>query len=271
MLQIKIKTLMASTLAIAALAIPATAQSCDLSDGFAKNALAFAEEADACLEGVIGIDYDRVLEKQIFAATNLQRVKSGAEEVVYMDSLQQAAYLHAMDMAARNYAAHDDLEGRSHMDRVRLLDRTILIGASGANVAVLNGNATAEDILKAINADKANRANTQHDGFSHLGIGVAKANGKTYVVQLFAAVDGRLSTPLPLVVTSESDLTASFTDARLQPVGWRLETADGQTIDRGYGSVISPKLAAGQEAYLTVDVSYRTNEYALRGPMIVAN
>lgn len=271
MLQNLSKTMMASTLALAALALPSFASTCDLTDGFATSPIAFSEEADACLEGLNDVDYDRALERSVLDAVNTQRKDAAASSVEYMESLRTAARLHAMDMAVRGYAAHEDLEGRDHLDRVRTLDRSVLIGASGANIVVLNSKANADAILKALNADKYNRANTVHDGFTHAGIGIAIADGKTYVVELLATVDGRLDKPLPLVAQSETDLSASFSDARMQTVGWRLETADGKILDRGYGSVVTPKLTAGQQAYLTVDVAYRTDEYSLRGPMIVAN
>ncbi len=270
MLQIKPLSLLASACAFAALASPAVAQSCDLSDGFETGAHAFSIEADACLEGLDGVDYDRALERELLEATNLRRTQNGNDNFEYLESLRTAARLHAMDMAVRQYAAHDDLEGRTHLDRVRLLDRAVLIGASGANIVILGPDASAGEIFSALEADKANVGNMDRPSFTNSGIGIAKTEDQTIVVQLFAAIDGRLAQSLPLLVADTTDLSASFADTRLQPVGWRLTDASGETIDRGLGTQMSTQLAPGQSAYLTVDVAYRTSEYTLRGPVITA-
>lgn len=270
MLQKKSLSYLVSALAFAALATPAMAQSCDLSDGFDTAPHAFSLEADACLEGLNGVDYDRALERELLEATNERRSAKGNTGVDYLESLRMAARLHAMDMAVRNYAAHDDLEGRSHLDRVRLLDRSVLIGSSGANIVVLGPDATASDIFSALESDAANRGNMDRSNFTNAGIGIAKTDKQTIVVQLFAAIDGRLAQSVPLLVADTTDLSASFADSRLQPVGWRLTDASGEIIDRGLGTKMTPHLAPGQSAYLTVDVAYRTSEYALRGPLITA-
>ena len=62
-------------------------------------------------------------------------------------------------MAVRGYVAHEDMEGRSHLDRVRLLDRTHLVGAFGANMAIVDDSATPEEAYRALMADPANKAN----------------------------------------------------------------------------------------------------------------
>ena len=66
-------------------------------------------------------------------------------ELQSLSSLIDAARLHAYDMAVRGYAAHEDLEGRTHLDRVRMMERSRLIGAFGANVVVVKAGTSAED------------------------------------------------------------------------------------------------------------------------------
>ncbi|WP_162173820.1 CAP domain-containing protein [Hyphomonas johnsonii] len=260
-----------SALAFAALATPALASTsgCDLSDGLSLEPLAYAQEADACFEGLNGVDYDTRLERQIQDATNATRAAAGESHLEYQVSLVQAARIHAMDMAVRHYAAHEDLEGRDHLDRVRTFDRAILIGASGANIVVVDSAMDADAIMAALRKDPANAANMTREAFTDSAVGIARANGKTYVVQLFARVDGRLETPLPLVISGTENIRATFADNRLQPVGWRLTTASGDTVARGLGTRMTDPLKSGEQAYLTLDVAYRASEYALRGPLVI--
>lgn len=271
MLQSRYKYMSVSALAFAALAFPALAgaSSCNLSDGLSMDPIAYQTEADACFEGLNGVDYDTYLEQQLVDATDAVRAANGETSLERLPSLLQAARIHAMDMAVRGYAGHDDLEGRDHLARIRTFDRTVLIGASGANIVIVDGDMDAKAIFKALRKDKANVGNMTRDGFSHTAVGIAKANGKTYVVQLFAHVDGRLESPLPLVISGTEDIRAAFGDDRLQPVGWRLTNASGETITKGLGTRMNNPLASGQQAYLTLDVAYRANEYALRGPLVI--
>jgi hypothetical protein len=260
-----------SALAFAALAFPALAgsSSCDLSDGLSIDAVSFQQEADACFEGLDGVDYDTWLERQLTDATDAVRVAAGEQALTPLPSLLQAARIHAMDMAVRGYAAHEDLEGRDHLSRIRTFDRTVLIGASGANIVIVDGGMDAKAIFKALRRDPANAGNMTREAFTHSSLGIAKANGKTYVVQLFARVDGRLESPLPLLISGTEDIRAAFGDDRLKPVGWRLTTASGDTIAKGLGTRMSDPLAKGEQAYLTLDVAYRASEYALRGPLVI--
>ncbi len=270
MLHTRYKYMSVSALAFAALAFPASAVStCELSDGLPLDPVAFNQEVAACYSSPTEIGKDARLEKQLIKATDAYRATDNEIALVPLGSLEEAARIHAMDMAARNYAGHTDKEGRGHLERVRMLDRTVLIGAAGANIAILEGQHDADTVFEALRHDPVNATNMTRDAFTHTGIGIAKANGRTYVVQLFARVDGRLEAPMPVQVAGPADIKATFTEKGVQPVGWRLTTPEGETVARGYGASMTGALAPGQKAYLTFDMARNTQDYALRGPLVI--
>ncbi len=270
MLQFYDKTWAVSVLAFAALAAPvslahgAPEDSCDLSNGYALNADAFDAEAKACLAATTRL---ADVEDRIRALSDRQRAKAGMAPLKTRAALNDAARLHALDMAARGYTKHSDLEGRSHLQRVRMLDRTLLVGAFGANVAAIPG----EDSIDAFNAligDSANRRNLVRDEFSHLGVGAAASDGMLYVVQLFAQADGELRRALPFALTDRSALKAEFADAGFTPIGWRLENAEGRTLAQGRGDRLHRRMDIDEPAYLEVAVSRDLQTYYLKGPMV---
>lgn len=263
-----IKNLVAA-LALAAFATgPALADTCDLTDGFAIEPVAFNSEAEACLESPHGAKHRSILEGQIRQISTTTRNLSGVSRLESLASLNEAARLHAYDMAARGYAAHLDKEGRDHSDRVRLLDRQRLMGAFGANVVVVDANQTAESIFEAMMKDPQNANNISRSAFSHMGVGAAEADGKVYLVQLFARVDGALVEAVPIHADRRIELGAKFLDERLQPLRWRVESASGKTIAEGKGIQISKLPRSRETAFLSMDVSYKNDVYTLRGPAI---
>jgi uncharacterized protein YkwD len=270
MLQSRYKYMSVSALAFAALAFPASAVStCELADGLPLDPVAYNQEVAACYSSPTSIAKDAKLEKALVQATDAVRAADNEPALIPLASLEEAARIHAMDMAARNYAGHTDKEGRGHLERVRMLDRSVLIGAAGANIAILEGEGDAEAVFNALRADPVNASNMTRDAFTHTGIGIAKANGRTYIVQLFARVDGHLESPLPIQVSGPADIKATFDEKGVQPVGWRLTTPEGETVARGYGANMTGTLAPGQQAYVTFDMARSTQEYALRGPLVV--
>ena len=143
----------ASLLALAAaggaiIALPAQAQTaCDLSDGYGETLVSYVDEVEACLAEAT---FDGDIEAAVAERTNAVRGDKGEAALERRASLDAAARAHALDMAARNYAGHNDLEGRGHIYRMRALDRQVLASATGANVAVLDAGASVSDIYAAI-------------------------------------------------------------------------------------------------------------------------
>jgi len=268
MLHATYKFLSVSALAFAALSGPSFAGTCDLSDGFGMTPAAFQEEADSCLEGLAGVNPDTFLENELMRLASERRAESGADEMVPLHSLILAARLHAYDMAVRGYAAHEDLEGRSHLDRVRMIDRTRLIGAFGANVIVVKAGMPAEEVQKLIAADAANASNFTRREFDHMGVGLVESNGMLYIVELFARVDGTLESPMPSVASPGMKLAADFSNDKLEAVGWSVVSAKGDTLLRGIGNKLPATLPAIEEGYLQMDVALGKDVYTLKGPAL---
>ena len=268
MLRSTYKFLSVSALAFAALSGPSFAGTCDLSDGFGITPAAFQEEAASCLEGMAGVTADTSLENDLMRLAGERRAAVGGGEMAPLASLTEAARLHAYDMAVRGYAAHEDLEGRSHLDRVRMIDRTRLIGAFGANVVVVKAGLPAEEIQKLILADAANASNFTRNAFDHMGVGLVEADGMLYIVELFARVDGVLETPLPAVASPGMKLAADFSDDKLEAVGWSVVSARGDTLMRGIGGKLPATLPAIEEGFLQMDVAYGEDIYTLKGPAL---
>lgn len=275
MLQKYDKLLATTALAIAALAGPALADAagdlpaCDLSSGYASSASGFSAQLENCLADQSNTAHRADIESNVLALTQRHRSRLGLDELQTRDSLDQAAQAHALDMAARSYAAHEDLEGRGHMHRLRTLDRSVLIGSAGANIAA-GGLDSGPDAFNALTADPVNRDNLSRDAFSHVGVGAAEAeNGTVYVVQLFAQIDGELDAPLPATLGSATLLDASFVDTGFEHVGWSLTDDTGRLLDRGYGERITATLSAAQSAFINVDVARHGGDtYSLKGPRI---
>jgi uncharacterized protein YkwD len=269
MLQMCYKFMSMSALAIAAFTLPASAVStCDLADGLPLDPSAFNQEVSACYNSQGDSKQSARLEHQLIDATDRARAADGKAALTPLASLEEAARIHAMDMAARDYAGHADPEGRGHLERVRMIDRTVLIGAAGANIAIVEGEHDADSLFEALRRDPVNADNLTRSAFTHTGIGIATGNGRTYIVQLFARVDGQLNSPLPVQISGNEDISAQFEEKGLQLVNWRLTSAHGDTLDRGYGSTMTGSLQPGQQAYLTLDVARNNTEFAIRGPIV---
>jgi len=267
MLYRKYKYLSVSIAAVLAVSGAAfAADVCDLSDGFEQTLIGFNSEAEACLEGVDGLTVQSFVESEIRRKADTQR-DNGAV-LLNLASLNEAARLHAFDMATRGFIAHADLEGRGHADRLRMLERKRLIGATGANMVILSADATPEAVFEAIISDTENARNMTRDSFTHMGIGAVEAEGRLYVVQLFARVDGELDQAVPLTLGKRTDLRVSYADANIQSVGWRLENTRGGTLARGNNPQIVSPPAAVKQAGLSVDVTVGSNIYTLKGPII---
>ncbi len=270
MLRRTYKFLSVSALALAALSGPSFAEAdtaCDLSNGYAAAPAAFQQEANACLNGIDGVETDAVLADQLLRLTDAQRTSQGGSELSTLSSLNEAARLHALDMAVRGYASHKDPEGRTHLDRVRMLERSRLIGAFGANIVIVKAGASAEDVQKVIMADEANAANLKRDAFDHMGVAAVEANGVLYVVELFARIDGQLNTPVPMVAAPRTNLAANYGD-QFEPVGWSVVSANGETLMRGIGSKMPASVPEISEGFLQMDVEHGNSIYTLRGPAI---
>ena len=270
-----------SVCAATALATPADARpassenlqsapaACELADGLPGSVSAAFDQAEACLAGApSGVTVRQDLLADVAALSERHRVRLGLATLGDRDTLSGAALIHAMDMAAREYAAHEDLEGRSHLYRMRLLDRQVLISSSGANVIVLPAEGTtAIDVFNAIISDPVNDANLSRAGFTDSGLGIVEANGLLYVVQVFARVEGELAQPMPVALSDRTSLRMSLAETGFRFDGWTLAGADGRNLERGINPLIASPSRGQDEAFLEVSVSNGLETYVLKGPL----
>lgn len=247
------------------------AEACDLSNGLALGTQDFIEEAKVCVKGTPDVQTRGLLESELVRLTGVARSGASKSSLQSLDSLSEAARLHAMDMAVRGYAAHNDPEGRSHLDRVRQLDRESLFGAFGANVTVVPANATAKEIQLALLSDPANAENLLRTDFTHVGVGVAQKGGRLYVVQLFAERAGVLDAPLPASVASGTVVKASFANPSEERTRWTIVSADGRELTSGRGQKLAATTSAAQTGYLTIEAKARGSVSQFKGPAITLN
>ncbi len=268
-----------SVLAFAALATPLLtpanagtneAAGCQLADGYALSLVDFVEEADACLTRTQP-ERLRQLEADLFTLTERLRAKNGLDAHGTRESLNRAARAHALDMATRGFAGHQDLEGRGHVERLRALDRKLIFGATGANIVVVDAKAGGDEIYNALIADEVNKENLVRGAFSHMGLGLAQSGDKLYVVQLFTRLEGELRDNLPLTLSAVAEVETQFSDPLLYQDGWTLQAGDGTRIARG----LAPRLQSGQlqdgTAYLGIVARIGADTYMLKGPAVSAN
>lgn len=278
MLQIYDKALLTSALALAVLASPSLADTddpasgaaavCDLSDGYSASALAFAHEATACVAADAGTTE---IAATLIALTDRAREKNGMAPLASRDSLGAAATAHAMDMAARGYASHSDTQGLGHADRVRILDRSAIFGAMGANVTVVDARLDGIAIHNALMADPVNAENMARGAFTHGGVGMAEANGERYIVQLFAQIDGELETPLPVALPRVAGFDVAFADDGFDLAGWRLEDNAGLRVRSGTINRFQRRGEETGQLSLAIEAVRDNQVHTLKGPIMDAD
>ncbi len=258
----------AGGLALSPVALAET--TCSAADGYATSLSAYVAEANACVSDAETIRAS--VEDELARQANTARGALGLDTLNRRASLDQAARVHALDMAARNYAAHQDQEGRDHLYRIRAFERSMLIGSTGAIVLASGADAEASMIFATMGQDVQNAKNIVHEWFTDFGVGVVEANGKTYTVILFAAKEGELDEALPLTLRGSAPLGAEFTNSNRRALGWSLyDEASGDLLARGsMPRLRSVRLDGSDSASLDFVVGERTDTVILRGPLVSA-
>ncbi|GAB5459560.1 MAG: hypothetical protein Hens3KO_25900 [Henriciella sp.] len=246
------------------------ATGCNTTDGYDADLSAYVTEATTCIRETDRLRTD--VSDDVIALLNADRVAGGLEPLGQRESLDQAAAAHALDMSSRRYAAHSDKEGRDHIYRVRAFDRSLLLGATGANVIVTKPGASAAEIYQTLKEDELNAKNLVRDGFSDIGMAVAEYGGQYYIVQIFASVEGELKQDLPLKVSQNTPIRATLSDGTREVIGWGLTDHEtGEVLARGKSSRMRSAFLKGSDA-ATLDfvVTDQQSTYILKGPMITA-
>jgi uncharacterized protein YkwD len=210
------------------------------------------------------------LDAGLLAMANQTRAGEMLSVLEGHDALASVAKAHARDMAMRGHVSDTNAMGASLFDQVRIADRRDLIGSFASGIAVLDAGATAADVHAAIQSDAANAENLRR-GFTHAGIGTHIEDGRLYVVQIFARIDGELDEPLPMQLTAAAVLHPALASDGMTTVGWSISDASGQTLAQGGGRRLQSCGDQPVEGYLNLDVSLGTGIYTLRGPYVQVN
>ncbi|MEM6627551.1 MAG: CAP domain-containing protein [Pseudomonadota bacterium] len=268
-----LKTCAVSALAAAAFAASAAAE-CQLDEsGYPATAAGFIQTASSCLETPpAGVVYRPDLEQRLAELVNADRVEVGLKPLILRSGLIDASRLHAADMATSGYTQHRDALNRGHADRLRVVDRTLLSGMSGENIAFVPADKFDGDVaalLTALKAHPANNQNIRRDGFTHMGVGVSETETGVYLTQVFVRLEGELAAPMPASLASRERIIADFLRPGQDVYGWRLVTPEGETLAqrRGRGLTASD---INQTAYLDVAVRDDVDDTVryVRGPML---
>ena len=246
----------------------ASGANCTLDNGYAAELSAYVAEATTCIAEAQ--NFDAAMADGLIASINAERTANGLQPLQRRASLDMAAKAHALDMSARIYADHADLEGRDHLHRIRAFDRTMLVGSSGSNVTVSRAADTADAVHEKIKLDAVNTANMMHDGFTDIGIGVVEEAGQYYVVQVFAAAEGQFQTAIPVSAKGSHPLKADLYDRDRQVVAWGLfDAQSGEALARSTMPRVRFNSARGADsAALDVLVAVREQTIVLKGPLV---
>ncbi|WP_051159204.1 CAP domain-containing protein [Agromyces subbeticus] len=119
-------------------------------------------------------------EASVLATVNEERAAAGCSPVRADSALAAVALAHSVDMDARDFFAHENLDGQSPWDRA---DAAGIAYAGGENIA--RGQADAAAVMESWMNSPGHRANILNCDFETLGTGVHEAPGGPWWTQLF--------------------------------------------------------------------------------------
>lgn len=142
------------------------------------------------------------LSDQLFTLINAARYEAGVPALAYDCELARVAQGHSNDMAAKDYVAHvnpNDPLQRGPTDRMAAahikFDPTVSY-ADGENVA---RSYSVPEAHVGLMGSPLHSENILKPGFTHIGIGMAQANGTVLPTELFASgLEGRATKPTVL-------------------------------------------------------------------------
>lgn len=211
---------------------------------------------------------EAALQSELLQKTQTERRTASLGTLTQHDVLSRVAASHALDMATRGYAADETPEGLSLLDQIRKADRQTLYSAFGANIAIVDATTPADALHHLLMSDGANASNILRPGFDHIGIGAVEKDGRLYIVQIMARIEGELVRPLPENARPVDSLRANYTSSMMSPVSWSISDGDGVTLLRGAGQTLRQTSGRPVEGYLNLDVAVGPDIYSLRGPYV---
>ena len=122
-------------------------------------------------------------EQKLLELTNAERKKEDLSSLKASPILFQLARSHSQNMAKQEKLDHD-LDCKSPFDRLK--DANYDFRHAAENIAQSVGEPTIADILKLWTDSEPHRANILKDGFTEIGLGIAKNDkGEVYCTQIF--------------------------------------------------------------------------------------
>lgn len=112
---------------------------------------------------------DATMAREVLSLVNTERARAGCPAAHWDTRLAEAARLHSVDMAARDYFSHTSLDGRSPWDRIRAQGYQY---GSAENIAA--GQRSAAAVMSAWMNSSGHRANILACANVAMGVGVAR-------------------------------------------------------------------------------------------------
>lgn len=159
------------------------------------------------------------MQQELFSLTNLERTKDNRSGLVLSTALNNAAQIHAEDMAKGDFLDHQGSDQSGAADRVKRMNYPH--SYRGENIAYNFSNA--EGVMKQWMNSTGHRKNILDEYSNEIGIGyaVSQTSGRQYYVQVFGQTL-RSSLSLPSEVSRSGDPTVTdMADAiRNHPGSW---------------------------------------------------
>lgn len=190
--------------------------------------------------------------------TNTFRESEGLTPLADHPELALAAQAHLADMQERKFFAHESPEGFTASARAGLICRTIL-GAFGENIAFIENPRRppiAGQFYEGWRDSPGHRANMLRSDYTHVGHAALRFGPRVLAAAVFATVNVRLQSPLPLEAGG-ADLNNAMQAAQPAIRAYMLSDPQGEPEDRIHLAIgPSPRLSNG--AWRLRPLMYRT-------------
>jgi uncharacterized protein YkwD len=118
---------------------------------------------------------------EVLGRVNQERIARGLPALAWHPEAAGVAYRHGLDMRSRGFFDHvnpDGLDPADRLDAAGIVARPV-----GENIA--RGQDDPASVMAAWMASDGHRENILYPGFTHLGVGVVRASGGPWWVQVF--------------------------------------------------------------------------------------
>jgi hypothetical protein len=121
----------------------------------------------------------RTMEWRMLKFLNRDRKRHGLRKLRMQEDLREVARRHSLDMAQKDYFAHENIKAQSPSDRLNLAGVTEVV--SGENLAKIGGYPNPTQFAEnGLMDSPGHRANILNKDYNTVGIGVIQARDKVY-------------------------------------------------------------------------------------------